>query len=36
MEQLINIIIKRLNKKGMQDNLVPSYIRDVANVDVSK
>jgi hypothetical protein len=36
MEEFINIIIKRLNEKGMHGNLVPSFVRDVANVTISK
>jgi hypothetical protein len=35
MEQLKEIIIQRLKAKGMDVTLVPSFIRDVANTNIS-
>jgi hypothetical protein len=35
MEQLVKIIIKRLKEKGMDITLVPSFVRDVANLSIS-
>jgi hypothetical protein len=35
MEHLIQIVIKRLNEKGINIDLVPPLIRDVANVSIS-
>jgi hypothetical protein len=35
MKQLIKIVIKRLVEKGMDINLISSFIRDVANINPS-
>ena len=35
MEQLIEIVLKRLEKKGMDRAMIPSFIRDVAHAGLS-
>lgn len=35
MEELVEIVIKRLEEKGMDETVIPSFIRDVANISLS-